>query len=105
MDGGGVGRTGGMGGAAARAYWGVGQRRWGAGSGGGGALGVWPSGRLRVWRLGPGALLARVRSGGLVERWAGGLGRWAKNKQIDLSGLISGSSGNSGTVAQYPNYP
>ena len=92
-------RTGGLGAAAAaRAYWGL-------GSGGGGALGVWPSGRLRVWRLGPGALLARVRSGGLVERWAGGLGRLAKNKQIDLSGLISGSSGNSGTVAQYPNYP
>jgi len=70
------------------AYW-----RPGGGGGGAGVLGG-----------GGGAAPVRRWGVGAVAWWSGGLGCWAKNKQIDLSGLISGSSGNSGTVAQYPNY-
>jgi len=58
----------------------------------------------RQWRGRTGGW-GRGGAGGALGGGSGGLGRWVKNKQIDLSGLISGSSGNSGTVAQYPNYP
>ena len=42
---------------------------------GGGAGGWRRGGRAGKTEAGPGALLARVRSGGLVERWAGPLGQ------------------------------